>query len=257
MKKVRLQGQPTQAGGDIVWDGNTPVAASSVTISFEGGWRNILLPAAPVGVVPAALFREAPAADPYILHATMYTDRQLGSVDWLEIRTRAPVNVRHRWTPAVGNTRQTVVRPDDTIAFKLDETLQTREGFIELLIEPLADENEMGPLLTQVLVAEAQNLLVEPTVTGELTVSANHAVQRWRGVMRVISTAGAGIALTLPDLSFMRLSDVLLVQRNGAGPVTLQPQGGQLVNNAANLVLTAPSAVLRGQGLNWTAVVSA
>lgn len=256
MKKVRLQGQP-QAGGGVVWDGTTLVNENDVTITFDGGWRNILLPPGPAGVVPAALFREAAAADPYILHATLFTSRPLVTLDWVEVRTRVPVNVRHRWTPVVGNTRQTCVRPDDTIAFKLDATQVDRQAFLELLMEPLADENEMGPLLTQVLVAEAQNLLVEPTVTGEITVSANTAIPRWRGVLRVISTAGAGIALSLPDLSFMRLSDVLLVQRNGAGPVTLNPFAGQLVNNAPGYVLGAPAAVLRGQGLNWTAIVSA
>lgn len=250
MIKVRLMNaEAAGGGGGAPWDGTTPVTLTPERFSLVGGFWEARLPLA-AGIVPAALFGRGPGGDPYILHATIFTDHALTSTDIIQIQTIAPVNTRDSFVPAVGNNHATLVRPDDSIAFTLATTAR---AYMELLIEPLAAENEFGDVLLQYLAnryAEAG-----PQAQQDVTVSANFVVPPFSGVYRVTSTAGAGISVTAPPASGQRLTDRLLVTRNGAGAVAVTPAGADTFNKAAaaiSLSVINTSVSLSGTGTDWT-----
>lgn len=247
MIKVRLENTIAGGGGGS-WDGTTLVVPGPFTL--VGGFEQAKLPF-PAGAVAAALGGKASAGDCYLLHATMYKSGALSGTDLLQVVTRAPENVRYSWTPFPGNTRVALVRPDDTLKFTLAATGQ---AFLELLLEPLANENEFGPVLLDFL-REAR-ASVGPGATAELTVSANTVLPPFSGVLRVTSTAGAGIAVTLPPAAGQTLNDHLIVTRFGAGAVAVTPAGADTINKAAaavNLASNNTSVGFWGAGTDWAA----
>lgn len=249
MRKLRFENTISQ-GGSGSWDGTTLVTTAPI-FSFSNGFEQAVLPAG-AGVLPAAMFGKAPGADCYIVHATMYTATPLTTSDLLQIKTRAPANVRHSWLATPGNNRAFILRPDDTLHFTLTTSSQ---AFLELLLEPLAKENEFGQVLMGYL--EALAAIPGPGGTSELEVSANTVLAPWSGTLRVTSTAGAGIALTLPAAAGQSLNDRLIVTRNGAGAVAITPAGADTINKSASVVNMASnnaSVMLIGAGTDWAAL---
>ncbi|SFF47808.1 hypothetical protein SAMN02745121_09110, partial [Nannocystis exedens] len=70
------------------------------------GWNEAEL-TAPAGILPAGLWGQVPAGDPYLLHANLLTTDILNAQSVFEVRTGAPMQVRAQFTPYAGNTRLT------------------------------------------------------------------------------------------------------------------------------------------------------
>lgn len=247
----RIRFKNTISVGDGSWVATTAVT-SPPTFAQVDGWQQAVLPFH-AGRVPANLWGKAPAGDCYILHATMYTTRVLASPDVLQVKTRAPNNIRDAFLPAPGNTHLTLVRPDDILDFDLSTT---GDAYLELLLEPLAAENEMGDTIMD-LMREMTRQKGYADGTAEISISANFVLPPFTGNVRVTSTAGAGISLTLPAASGQALKDNLWVNRNGAGAVAITPAGTDTINSLGSVLTVSTnntSKHLVGAGTNWSAV---
>lgn len=254
MHKVRFK-NTIPAGGGGGWDGVTMVNAPAGPFVLTGGFWEAPLPS-PAGRMAAGLFTKAPGGDPYVVHVTMYSRVPPTSVDYFAVKTPSG-NYRRLWTPFPGNTRAALVRPDDILEFKY--ALQgADDAWLELLLEPLADTNEFGPVLLDLLREEARENLENPTPTGEIIAANNLGLPLFAGVLRVTVTAGAAINLVLPDVSAMRLNHLLIVERTAAlGVPTLVPAGGQTINGVAGgtaIAAVNTSVWLRGFGTDWSLV---
>lgn len=254
MHKVRFKG--IRAGGD--WDGNTLPVNWTPTWEFTGGFEQATFPTTQqVGKIPADLYSKAPASDPYLLIATMWTDRSPTTDDIMTVDTRAPTQRRDRWLPFPGNTHVSLVRPDDFITFT--QVLGAADDmFLELLIEPLANTNEFGEVLLDfVRNATAERLLTEQAET-EITLTGNTVLSPWAGILRVTATAGAAAQLTLPNLNSgpQQLRDLLIIDYQMAQPLQVIAPAGSTINNAASIVITTAntSIWIRGKAPRYNAV---
>lgn len=248
MEKIRFQN--TVDGGNGDWDGNT-LPGSALTYALVNGFWQATLPGR-VGRLPAGLYGKAPAGDPYLMIATMWTTRVPNNADVVGVDTNAPVRNRDRWIAFPGNIHVSIVRPDDTLTF-FQQT--TGQAWLELLIEPLANTNEFGEVLLNYVREAREEKMLTDGVEAELTTSANLAISPWAGTLRIISTAAAGIILTYPSATTQNLTDLLIVERDGTGNVQHAPPVGQLINGQATITQTTNHSVLfvRGSGTRYSA----
>lgn len=247
MEKIRLR-MARSAGGSADWDGETLVTTAP-TFTLTNGWWEAIIPGG-FGAVPAGLFGKSPAGDCYVLHAAMYATEPLTTSDVLRVRTPAPVNTRDAFVPALGNNVATLVRADDILTFRIATT--DALAVLELMLEPLAQVNEFGPILLDYVRERSRS--VGPLGITEQQISANTVLNTWRGTLRVTSTAAAAIILTLPPADEMTLNDLLIVSRNGAGAITITPAGTDTLNRAAAtdvITINNTSRWLRGAGTDW------
>lgn len=243
MHKVRFKG--LRSNGN--WDGNTsPPVAWTPTWEFVGGFTQTTFPTGDVGRIPANLYGKAPAADPYILIATMWTNQTPATTDLVGVQTPSPQLYRDRWLAYPGNTHVSLVRPDDTITFV--QTNTNGDAYLELLIEPLAATNEFGQvLLDYVREQNALRQLVQETET-DLVVTGNTTLSSWVGTTRVRASAGAGVIITLPTPNTQRLRDLLIIEKDMVQPCQLNVPAGTFINGQASIVLTTNqnSVFIRG-----------
>src|SRR5690554_6182462 len=95
------------------FDGQTPVTQAP-NFQLVEGWNEAEL-VAPAGILPAGLWGQVPAGDPYLLHACILTIQPPDPQTFIEVRTGAPTQIRAQYMPRADNTRLTLVRPSDEL----------------------------------------------------------------------------------------------------------------------------------------------
>src|SRR5688572_24478634 len=118
------------------FDGQTPVTENP-TFKLVEGWNEAEL-TTPAGVLPAGLWGQVPAGDPYMLQACILTTQPLDPQTFIEVRTGAPTQIRAQYTPSADNTRLTLVRPTDELCVFTPPQALVK---LELLIESIGGVN--------------------------------------------------------------------------------------------------------------------
>src|SRR5690606_27072186 len=100
----------------------------------------------PTGLLPAGLWGQVPACDPYIMNASILTTEPLTAETFIEVQTGEPTHVRARYTPSADNRRFTLVCPSDRLrVFTPPQELVK----LELLVESIGGVNELGTRMYQ------------------------------------------------------------------------------------------------------------
>ncbi|MDC0716204.1 hypothetical protein [Nannocystis bainbridge] len=237
MNKIKL----ITRGG---FDGQTPVTEKPVFKLVEG-WNEAEL-TAPAGVLPAGLWGQVPAGDPYMLHACILTTQPLDPQTFLEVRTGAPTQIRAQYTPSADNTRLTLVRPSDELrVFTPPQALVK----LELLIESIGGVNELGSRLR-----EWSEAVFRARDTGVRVArfTASAALPGWLGTLHVIYDSVNVGTITLPTRSIVPLDAVLTVTRKGPGMPTLHAAAGDLFAGGAIAQAIQRSGIIMNNGEQWT-----
>ncbi|MFZ6181213.1 hypothetical protein [Nannocystis pusilla] len=237
MNKIKL----ITRGG---FDGQTPVTEKPVFKLVEG-WNEAEL-TAPAGVLPAGLWGQVPAGDPYMLHACILTTQPLDPQTFLEVRTGAPTQIRAQYTPSADNTRLTLVRPSDELrVFTPPQALVK----LELLIESIGGVNELGSRLR-----EWSEAVFRARDTGVRVArfTASAALPGWLGTLHVIYDSVNVGTITLPTRSIVPLDAVLTVTRKGPGMPTLHAAPGDLFAGGAIAQAIQRSGIIMNNGEQWT-----
>jgi hypothetical protein len=226
------------------FDGQTPVAQAP-TFKLVEGWNEAEL-AAPAGILPAGLWGQVPAGDPYVLHACILTTQPLDPQTFIEIRTGAPTHVRAQYTPSADNVRLTLVRPSDEI-----RVFTPPQGIVklELLVESIGGVNELGSRLY-----EWSDAVFRARDTGVRVArfTADAALPGWLGMLHVIYDGANPGNITLPTRSIVPLDAVLTVTRKGIGTPTLHVTAGDTFAGGAVAQAIQRSGIVMNNGEQWT-----
>jgi hypothetical protein len=226
------------------FDGQTPVTQTP-TFRLVEGWNEAEL-VAPAGILPAGLWGQVPAGDPYILHACLLTEQPIQPQMVIEVRTGAPTQVRAQYTPSADNMRLTLVRPSDQI-----RVLALEPGMVklELLVESIGGVNELGSRLY-----EWSDALVRSRDTGVRVarLSADVALPGWLGTLHVIYDSANPGNITLPPRSLVPLDAVLTVTCKGPGVPTLHAAAGDSFAGGVVAQMIQRSGIIMNNGEQWT-----
>jgi hypothetical protein len=237
MNKIKL----ITRGG---FDGQTPVAQAP-TFRLVEGWNEAELPT-PVGILPAGLWGQVPAGDPYVLHACILTTQPLDPQTFIEVRTGAPNHTRAQYTPSADNVRLTLVRSSDEI-----RVFTPPQGTVklELLVESIGGVNELGSRLH-----EWSDAVFRARDTGVRVArfTADAALPGWLGTLHVIYDSANPGNITLPARSIVPLDAVLTVTRKGVGMPTLQAAAGDTFAGGAIAQAIQRSGFIMNNGEQWT-----
>src|SRR5574338_127750 len=151
-------------------DGVTPAPSAPPTFRLVEGWNEAEL-TGPVGILPAGLWGQVPAGDPYLVHVCFLTTQPIDPTAFFELRTGSPVQTRVQYTPYAGNTRVNLVRPSDDLRLFAPPQSVVK---VELLVESIGGTNELGNRLHEWATAEARALSGGVRVLN-LTANANLA----------------------------------------------------------------------------------
>ncbi|MCY1004452.1 hypothetical protein OV079_02480 [Nannocystis pusilla] len=226
------------------FDGQTAVQQKP-TFTLVEGWKQAEIQG-PVGVLPAALWDEVPAGDPYILHACILTVQPIDPQALLEVRTGEPTQVRAHYQPSADNMRLTLVRPSDELRLVTSPQAQVK---LELLVESIGGVNELGSRLYQwadsTLKARAAGVRTA-RFTGAATLPG------WLGTFHVIYDSVNPGTLLLPARSVVPLDALLTVTRKGPGMPLLQAAPGDTFAGGAFAQAIQRSGFIVNNGEQWT-----
>lgn len=226
------------------FDGQTPVAQAP-TFRLVEGWNEAEL-TGPAGILPAGLWGQVPAGDPYVLHASVLTVAPITPQTFIEVQTGEPTHVRARYTPSADNMRLTLVRPSDKI-----RVFTPPQGLVklELLVESIGGVNELGSRLY-----EWSDALTRSRDTGvrTLRVEAGLTLPGWLGTMHVIYDSANPGNVTLPPRVLVPLDAVLTVTRRGPGIPTLLAAAGDSFAGGVIAQMIQRSGIIMNNGEQWT-----
>ncbi|SFF43849.1 hypothetical protein SAMN02745121_08861 [Nannocystis exedens] len=226
------------------FDGQTPVTQTP-TFKLVEGWSEAELQG-PAGILPAGLWGQVPAGDPYLLHACMLTTQPIDPQASVEVRTGAPTQVRARYHPSADNMRLTLVRPSDELRL-----VTSPQGIVklELLIESIGGVNELGSRLYDWSQA-AFNARDTGVRVARLTADAS--LPGWLGTLHVIYDSVNAANIALPARSIVPLDAVLTVTRKGPGLPTLHVAPGDSFAGNAIAQAIQRSGIIMNNGEQWT-----
>lgn len=226
------------------FDGQTPVTQAP-TFRLVEGWSEAELES-PAGILPAGLWGQVPAGDPYLLHACLLTVNPLDPQTMIEVRTGAPTHTRAQYTPSADNLRLTLVRPSDEI-----RVVTSPQGLVklELLVESIGGVNELGSRLY-----EWSDAAYTARDTGVRVVrfAANGAIPGWLGTLHVIYDSVNAGNITLPPRVIVPLDAVLTVTRKGPGIPTLLAAAGDSFAGGVIAQAIQRSGFIMNNGEQWT-----
>lgn len=226
------------------FDGQTPVTQAP-TFRLVEGWSEAELQV-PAGILPAGLWGQVPAGDPYVLHACLLTTQPIDPQTFIEVRTGAPTQIRAQYTPSADNMRLTLVRPSDEL-----RVFTPPQGTVklELLIESIGGVNELGSRLHEWSDAafKARDTGVR---VGRFTADA--ALPGWLGKLHLIYDSANAGSITLPTRSIVPLDAVLTVTRKGIGIPTLVAAAGDTFAGGAIAQAIQRSGFVMNNGEQWT-----
>lgn len=225
-------------------DGQTPVTTPP-TFRLVEGWNEAELPT-PAGVLPAGLWGQVPAGDPYLVQACMLTTQPIGPQVIFEVRSGAPSHVRAQFTPSADNTRLTLVRPSDEIRLVAPPQALVK---LELLIESIGGTNELGSRLHEWADAayRARDAGVRVAYFG-----GSALLSAWIGKIHVVYDSAAGGNITLPPRSTVPIDALLTITRKGTGLPTLVAQNGDVFAGGVPTLDVMRSAIVMNNGSQWT-----
>jgi hypothetical protein len=226
-------------------DGQTPVTTTPPTFRLVEGWNEAEI-ATPSGLIPAGLWGQVPAGDPYLVHACMLTTQPIDPQVIFEIRSGVPIHSRVQFTPSADNTRITLVRPSDE--FRLVAPPQALIK-LELLIESIGGTNELGSRLHEWADAAYQS---RDTGVRAVNFAGSAQLAAWLGKLHVIYDSAAGGNNTLPPRSTVPLDALLTVTRKAAGVPTLVAANGDTFAGGVPTQAVTRSAIVMNNGDQWT-----
>jgi hypothetical protein len=226
------------------FDGQTPVTAAP-SFRLVEGWNEAEL-TGPAGILPAGLWGQVPAGDPYLLHANLLTTLPMGVHTMFEVQTGAPTQVRAQYIPTAHNTQLTLVRPSDQLRIV---TPQQNLVKLELLVESIGGVNELGSRLHQWADATERG---RSTGVNVARVAANAPLPAWRGVLHIIYDDVVAGTVTLPPRVVVPLDAVMTFTRMGAGVPTIVPNGTETFAGGVNVQTVTRSGIIMNNGEQWT-----
>jgi len=239
MQKIKLRARE--------FDGAT-VYQAVPTFRQESGWIETSLDA-PVGIVPASLWGKVPGGDPYLLHINVLTTAPLAAGDFFELQSGPPVQPRVQYRPTPDNTRLVLVRPTDRLRLLIAP--QNPEIVVELLVESIGGENELGSRLFGWAQATAQGAAGK---VASLTMHGPGGIPAWTGQLHIIHDSANADAVMLPTRGLVPQDAILTVTRRGAGtPVLTASAGDNLAGGLANFPVTRSVFVINN-GDAWAFV---
>jgi hypothetical protein len=236
MNKIKL----IMRGG---FDGQTPVTERP-TFRLVEGWNEAEL-TGPAGVLPAGLWGQVPAGDPYNLHANLLTTQPMNTQTIFEVRTGAPMQIRTQYTPTADNTRLTLVRPSDELRIFTPPQALVK---LELLVESIGGTNELGSRLHEWSEATDRARRTGVQVT---RVVANAVLSAWTGVLHVIYDDGVAGSVHLPPRAAVPLDAVMTFARKGGGVPTILPAAGDTFASGVNVQPVTRSGIIMNNSDQW------
>ncbi|MCY0994789.1 hypothetical protein OV203_47120 [Nannocystis sp. ILAH1] len=226
------------------FDGQTPVTQPP-TFRLVEGWNEAEL-TAPAGILPAGLWGQVPAGDPYLLHANLLTTDIMNAQSSFDVRTGAPMQVRAQFTPYAGNTRLTLVRPSDALRIFTPPQALVK---LEMLVESIGGTNELGSRLYQW--AESTISRANSTGVRVAQVMANATLAAWTGVLHVIYNDNVAGSVNLPPLATVPTDAVMTFTRKGGGVPTILPAAGETFGAGVNVQAVTRSGILMNNSEQW------
>jgi hypothetical protein len=226
------------------FDGQSPVTQAP-TFRLVEGWNEAEVQG-PVGILPAGLWGQVPAGDPYVLHASILTVAPLTPQTFIEVQTGEPTQVRARYTPGAENMRLTLVRPSDKI-----RVFTPPQGLVklELLVESIGGVNELGSRLY-----EWSGALFRSSDLGVRVArfTTDVGLSAWLGKLHVIYDSVDPGNVNLPPRSLVPLDAVLTVTRRGPGVPTLHAAAGDSFAGGVIAQMIQRSGIIMNNGDQWT-----
>ncbi len=228
-----------------VFDGTT-LAEEAPTFRQVGGWLETSLDS-PVGILPAGLWGKTPGGDPYLLHINVLTTAPLDAGDFFELQSGPIVQPRVQYRPTPSNTQLVLVRPTDRLRLKV--AMQAPEILVELLVESIGGEGELGSRLFGWVQATATNTA---STAASLTMHGPGGIPAWAGQLHIIHDSANPDAITLPTRGLVPLDAMLTISRRGVGTPILTPAGGDsLAGGLPNFAVTRSVFVINN-GDTWS-----
>jgi hypothetical protein len=240
MNKIRLRAR--------AFDGTTEYEPEP-TFRQVDGWVEASLDE-PVGILPASLWGKVPGGDPYLLHINVLTTGQLAAGDMFELQSGPPVQPRALYRPTAHNTRLVLVRPTDRLRLLIAP--QNPEIVVEMLIESIGGENELGSRLFGWAQAAAQN--ADDRVSS-LLMQGPGGIPAWTGQLHIVhDSANAADVVTLPPRGLVPLDAMLTFTRRGAGIPSLTAGAGDKLAGGLDNFPVIRSVFVINNGDAWAFV---
>ena len=224
-------------------DGQTPVTTPP-TFRLHEGWNEAEI-TGPAGLLPAGLWGQVPAGDPYLLHVCMLTTLAIDPQTIFEVRTGAPTQLRAQYTPLAANTRINLVRPSDELRLFTPAQALVK---VEFLVESIGGVNELGSRLHE----WSEGARTRDTGARVAHFTSSATLSAWTGLIHVIYDSAADGTITLPPRTTVPLDAVLTFTRKGAGLPTLLISAGDSFAGNTNAQAIQRSAIVMNNGNQWT-----
>jgi hypothetical protein len=228
------------------FDGVTLVEQAP-TFQLVDGWTQASL-SHPAGVLPAGLWGQVPAGDPYLLHINVLTSAPLAAGYLFELQSGPPVQPRVQYWPAPSNLRVVLVRPTDRLRLVVAEQAEVK---VELLIESIGGVNELGSRMFD-WARTAQTGIPRGATTA--TIDGPVAPPAWTGMLHIIHDSKDADTILLPPLGLMPLDSMLTLTKRGIGTPLLKAGPGDTLSGGLASFPVTRTVVVYNNGDEWAFV---